>query len=94
MKKRNDILSVQDKLIWVVENKVESARDETFNRIQQRHSEAFGSVLSSIEVIKMNSEAIDAPLAENAEIIEDNASYRSENKGSLDQLFADLNEME
>ncbi|MBR8763608.1 hypothetical protein IX335_000823 [Porphyromonas levii] len=94
IEKRNDILSVQDKLIWVVENKVESARDETFNRIQQRHSEAFGSVLSSIEVIKMNSEAIDAPLAENAEIIEDNASYRSENKGSLDQLFADLNEME
>lgn len=94
IEKRNDILSVQDKLIWVVENKVESARDETFNRIQQRHSEAFGSVLSSIEVIKMNSDAIDAPLAENAEIIEDNASYRSENKGSLDQLFADLNELE
>lgn len=94
IEKRNDILSVQDKLIWVVENKVESARDETFNRIQQRHSDAFGSVLSSIEAIKMNSEAIDAPLAENAEIIENNASYRSENKGSLEQLFADLNEME
>lgn len=93
IKKRNDILSIQDKLIWVGENKVESTRDGAFSRIQQRHNEAFGSVMSSIEAIKMNSEAIDAPLSENAEIIEDNTSYRSENEVSLDQLFADLNEI-
>ena len=91
--KRNDILTTQDKLIRVVEQKVEKTRDDSFNDIQNRHKEASEFVQSSVKHIMHNSEEIDIPLTEIAEIIEDDSLNKSENSDSLDQIISDLNDM-
>lgn len=91
--KRNDILVTQDKLIRVVEQKVEKTRDTSFSDIQNRHKNASESMRSSVEHILQNSEEIDMTLTENAEVIEDDSSKKSENSDTLDQLFSDLNDM-
>lgn len=90
--KRNDILTTQDKLIRVVEQKVEKTRDDSFNDIQNRHKDASESICSSVNHIMQNSEEIDTPLAENAEIIED-STKKSENDEAFDQLFSNLNDL-
>lgn len=91
--KRNDILVTQDKLIRVVEQKVEKTRDTSFSDIQNRHKNASESMRSSVEHILQNSEEIDMTLTENAEVIEDDSTKKSENSDTLDQLFSDLNDM-
>ena len=87
--KRNDILTTQDKLISVVGKKTEFARETAFTNIQDRHLEATKTIHSSIEYILQNSEAINMPLAENAEIVEEKDAV-SENEDALNDLFTDL----
>ncbi|WP_315548595.1 cation diffusion facilitator family transporter [Prevotella koreensis] len=87
--KRNDILTTQDKLISVVGKKTEFARETAFTNIQDRHLEATKTIHSSIEHILQNSEAINMPLAENAEIVEEKDAV-SENEDALNDLFTDL----
>ena len=87
--KRNDILTTQDKLISVVGKKTEFARETAFTNIQDRHLEATKTIHSSIEYILQNSEAINMPLAENAEIVEEKDAV-SENEDELNDLFTDL----
>ncbi len=89
--KRNDIIATQDKLIKVVEAKVEVTKEETANSIKERHENAAESIKSSIERIKKNSEEINKPFAENVEIVEEDIV--SENEGSINKIFSDLNDM-
>lgn len=89
--KRNDIIATQDKLIKVVEAKVEVTKEETANNIKERHENAAESIKSSIERIKKNSEEINKPFAENVEIVEEDIV--SENEGSINKIFSDLNDM-
>lgn len=89
--KRNDILATQDKLIKVVEVKAGVTREKVTNNIKERHENAAESIKSSIERIKKNSEEINKPLAENAEIVEEDIG--SENEDSINKIFSDLNDM-
>ena len=89
--KRNDILAIQDKLIKVVEVKAEVTKEEVTNNIKERHKNAAESIKSSIVRIKKNSEEINKPLAENAEIVEED--IESENEDSINKIFSDLNDM-
>ena len=89
--KRNDILAIQDKLNKVVEVKAEVTREKVTNNIKERHENAAESIKSSIERIKKNSEEINKPFAENVEIVEEDIV--SENEGSINKIFSDLNDM-
>lgn len=89
--KKNQIIETQEKLTQVVIGKLESTREQTFNHIQERHTQAVEDMRNSIQNIINNSEVINQPLFEDAEIVEDDTQKEtSENTDSLNQLFADL----
>lgn len=90
--KRSDILLTQDKLISVVSQKTESARETSLTNIKERHKDASDVMRLSVEHILQNSEEINSPLAENAEIIEVN-DVSSENENALNNLFNDLKDL-
>lgn len=89
--KRNEILATQDTLNKVVGAKVENTKEKAANNIKGRHADAAESMKSALERIKKNSEEINKPLAENAEIVEEDKV--SENEDSINNIFSDLNDM-
>lgn len=94
IEKRNEIIDTQNKLLNVVKQKVETTRETSLNNIQKRHNDAANAMAVTIEQIKENSKEIDIPLAENAEIVEDDENeMKSENDNALEQLMLDLNNM-
>ena len=91
IEKKGDIVKTQGELIEVTGKRVGKTRTETLSNITQRHAEAVEVVKSAVQEIMDNSEEINKPLQENAEIIEDDYEYISENKDALDDLFNELN---
>lgn len=90
--KRNEILHTQSQLIEVVKENVEMTRDSSLSNIQSRHKGASESIRSSLEQIMANSEEINAPIIEDAEVIDDKPS-KSENEDSLNDIFAKLSDI-
>ena len=84
--KKNDILVTQEQLIKVYESKVENTRNKTIESIKKRHTECADFMKESIEKIKSNSEEIYENSIEEAEIIEDEENYQSENEKTLDSI--------
>lgn len=84
--KKNDILVTQEQLIKVYESKVENTRNKTIESIKKRHTECADFMKESIEKIKSNSEEIYENSIEEAEIIEDEENYQSENEETLDSI--------
>ena len=78
-------------MIEVTGKRVEKTRTETISNITQRHTEAAEVMKLAVQEIMANSEEINKPIYENAEIIEDDSEYFSENKEILDDLFNELN---
>ena len=91
IEKKSDIIKAQGQLIEVTGKRVEKTRTETISNITQRHTEAAEVMKSAVQEIMANSEEINKPIYENAEIIEDDSEYFSENKEILDDLFNELN---
>jgi hypothetical protein len=93
IEKKSNIIKTQGQLIEVTGKKFEKTRSETISNITQRHSEVAEIMKSAVQEIMVNSEEINKPLYENAEIIEDESEYISENKDTLDDLFNELNSL-
>lgn len=93
IEKKSDIIKAQGQLIEVTGKRVEKTRTETISNITQRHTEAAEVMKSAVQEIMANSEEINKPIYENAEIIEDDSEYFSENKEILDDLFNELNSL-
>jgi hypothetical protein len=93
IEKKSDIIKAQGQLIEVTGKRVEKTRTETISNITQRHTEAAEVMKSAVQEIMANSEGINKPIYENAEIIEDDSEYFSENKEILDDLFNELNSL-
>lgn len=93
IEKKSDIIKAQGQLIEVTGKRVEKTRTETISNITQRHAEAAEVIKSAVQEIMTNSEEINKPIYENAEIIEDDSEYISENKDVLDDLFNELNSL-
>ena len=91
--KKSDIINLQGQLIEVTGKRVEKTRTETISNITQRHTEAAEVMKLAVQEIMANSEEINKPIYENAEIIEDDSEYFSENKEILDDLFNELNSL-
>ena len=92
--KKGEIIQTQDKLINVVGQKVENTRATTYTDIKERHQAATESIKDSLQTILNNSELIDVPIIEDAEIIEDNEEHKaSENDKDIDDIFKDLNDI-
>ena len=93
IEKKSDIIKAQARLIEVTGKRVEKTRTETISNITQRHTEAAEVMKSAVQEIMANSEEINKTIYENAEIIEDDSEYISENKDILDDLFNELNSL-
>lgn len=93
IEKKSDIIKAQGRLIEVTGKRVEKTRTETISNITQRHTEAAEVMKSAVQEIMANSEEINKTIYENAEIIEDDSEYISENKDILDDLFNELNSL-
>ena len=93
IEKKSGIIKAQGQLIEVTGKRVEKTRTETISNITQRHAEAAEVIKSTVQEIMTNSEEINKPIYENAEIIEDDSEYISENKDVLDDLFNELNSL-
>lgn len=93
IEKKSDIIKAQGRLIEVTGKRVEKTRAETISNITQRHTEAAEVMKSAVQEIMANSEEINKTIYENAEIIEDDSEYISENKDILDDLFNELNSL-
>lgn len=93
IEKKSDIIKAQGQLIEVTGKRVEKTRAETISNITQRHTEAAEVMKSAVQEIMANSEEINKPIYENAEIIEDDSEYFSENNEMLDDLFNELNSL-
>ena len=93
IEKKSDIIKAQGQLIEVTGKRVEKTRTETISNITQRHAEAAEVIKSAVQEILTNSEEINKPIYENAEIIEDDSEYISGNKDVLDDLFNELNSL-
>lgn len=93
IEKKSDIIKAQGQLIEVTGKRLEKTRTETISNITQRHTEAAEVMKSAVQEIMANSEEINKPIYENAEIIEDDSEYFSENKEILDDLFNELNSL-
>lgn len=91
IKKRNKILSTQHQQIQVAEAKIDSTIERTAQNVQNRHTEAAENIKSSVAQIKKNSDEVNAPLAENAVVVEED--IKSENEDPLNDIFKDLDEM-
>jgi hypothetical protein len=86
IEKKSDIIKTQVCLLEITGKRVENTRNETLNSISSRHIEATDVMKASIQNIMTNTEEIEAPLFENAEIIEDDSAQVSENEDSLNDL--------
>lgn len=85
---------MQEKLINVVGQKVESTRVTTYTDIRERHQVAADSIKDSLQTILNNSVLIDTPIIEDAEIIEDYEERRnSKNDKDIDDIFKNLNDI-
>lgn len=93
IEKKSDIIKAQGQLIEVTGKRLEKTRTETISNITQRHTEAAEVMKSAVQEIMANSEEINKPIYENAEIIEDDSEYFSENKEILNDLFNELNSL-
>ncbi len=93
IEKKGDIIKTQGKLLEVTGKRVEQTRNETFTNITSRHKEAADAMTTAIGNIMANSEEIEKPLFENAEVIEDDCSYISENEESLNEVDDILNSL-
>lgn len=90
IEKKRNIIKTQVTLIEVAVKRVEKTRAETISNITQRHTEAAEVMKSAVQEIKDNSEEINKPLYEHAEIIEDESECISENRVALDDLFKEI----
>lgn len=88
--KRNEILTTQARLIDVVKDHTASTRNSTFASIQERHRYASEAINSSLELICENSKEIETTASKNVRNPYEKPQ-KSENEGSLNDLFADLN---
>lgn len=92
--KKGEIIRMQEKLINVVGQKVESTRVTTYTDIRERHQVAADSIKDSLQTILNNSVLIDTPIIEDAEIIEDYEERRnSKNDKDIDDIFKNLNDI-
>jgi hypothetical protein len=89
--KKSGIIKTQGKLTKVTGKRVEKTRAETISNITQRHTEAAEVMKIAVQKINDNSEEINKPLYEHAEIIEDESECISENRDALDDLFNEIN---
>ena len=93
IEKKNDIIKTQKQLIEVTGERVEKTKSDTISNITQRHAEAAETMKSAVQEIMANSEEINKSLCVNAEIIEDDSEYISENENVFDDLFNELNSL-
>lgn len=91
IEKRGGIIKAQGQLLELTGEKVKNTRLNTFSNITQRHTEAVGAMKSALQEIMGNSEEINCPLCENAEIIDEEVDQVSENEKILNGLFDELN---
>jgi methyl-accepting chemotaxis protein len=89
--KKSGIIKTQGKLTKVTGKRVEKTRAETISNITQRHTEAAEVMKIAVQKINDNSEEINKPLYEHAEIIEDESECISEHRDALDDLFNEIN---
>lgn len=90
IEKKDEILGTQGQLIGVWDKKVEKTKFDALSSMARRHAEGAVVMKSAIQEIMDNSEEINKPLCENAEIVEDDTEQVSENKEALDNLFNEL----
>lgn len=91
---KNQAIATQGNLTKVVIGKVEETRKKTINNIQGRRIQAAKEIGSSIQNIVNNSELVNQPLFQHAEIVEESKkNEKSENTDSLNQLFSDLEDI-
>lgn len=91
IEKRVGIIKTQGQLLELTGEKVKNTRLDAFSNITQRHTEAAGAMKSALQEIMDNSEEINRPLCENAEIIDEEVDKVSENEKILNGLFDELN---
>lgn len=95
IEKQNEILATQEKLISVVEAKVENTKETVAKSIIERHDLAATIVQEKINSIKQNSISIANAKNDISTIrVKNNMQItRTENDNNLDKLFEDLNKL-
>ena len=95
IEKQNEILATQEKLISVVEAKVENTKENVAKSIIERHDLAAAIVQEKINSIKQNSISIANAKNDISTIrVKNNMQItRTENDNNLDKLFEDLNKL-
>lgn len=95
IEKQNEILATQEKLISVVEAKVENTKETVAKSIIERHDLAAAIVQEKINSIKQNSISIANARNDISTIrVKNNMQItRTENDNNLDKLFEDLNKL-
>jgi len=95
IEKQNEILATQEKLISVVEAKVENTKETVAKRIIERHDLAAAIVQEKMNSIKQNSISIANAKNDISTIrVKNNIQItRTENDNDLDKLFEDLNKL-
>ena len=85
IEKQNEILATQEKLMTVVETKVENIKETVAQSIIERHDTAAKIVQEKINDIRNRGNSINAKETTNV--------IRSKNDDDLDKLFGDLNKL-
>ena len=85
IEKQNEILATQEKLMTVVETKVENIKETVAQSIIERHDTAAKIVQEKINNIRNRGNSINAKETTNV--------IRSKNDDDLDKLFGDLNKL-
>ena len=95
IEKQNEILATQEKLISVVEAKVENTKETIAKSIIERHDLAAAIVQEKMNSIKQNSISIANAKNDISTIrVKNNIQItRTENDNNLDKLFEDLNKL-
>lgn len=95
IEKQNEILATQEKLISVVEAKVENTKETVAKSIIERHDLAAAIVQEKMNSIKQNSISIASAKNDIRTIrVKNNTQItQTENDNNLDKLFEDLNKL-
>lgn len=93
IEKKRKILETQGKLIEVTKTRVDNTRLNISSKINERHAETADMMKDAFQSIQDNSRAIETPLCENAEVIDDESEHVSENVDAFNDISNDLNSM-
>lgn len=92
IEKKKEIINTQGQLVEVAKVRVDYTKADTYSSIKERHAEAADMMNDAILTIKNNSEAIETPLCEDAEVIDDSEPI-SENEDAINEINNELNSM-